>query len=269
MMAMPRANVPANWAELPDEQLLDLRLADLPLKLEGTVIEGRASRSCGGARGARAEGSRSIFTISDEWFTPDGTATHGGAVLHDAPAARAAREDRRCWKSRAASTNGACASFDTRPDTSSTTSYKLRLRRQRRALFGSSNEPYPEFYVPKPYSKAFVQHIDPWYAQSHPDEDFAETFAVWLTPESNWKQRYAGWPAFNKLEYVDDVDAIAARPQAARRRAPTKSIRCGGCVTRCGGTIDASAAITASTIPSSTIASCDGCSRMRRSSPAT
>ena len=26
-------------------------------------------------------------------------------------------------------------------------------------------------------------HLDPWYAQSHPDEDFAETFAVWLTPE--------------------------------------------------------------------------------------
>jgi hypothetical protein len=81
--------------------------------------------------------------------------------------------------------------------------YKLRLRRQRRDLFGSSSVPYPEFYSPKPYSKTFVQHIDPWYAQSHPDEDFAETFAVWLTPDSNWKRRYVGWPALGKLEYMD------------------------------------------------------------------
>ena len=83
--------------------------------------------------------------------------------------------------------------------------YKLRLRKQRRRLFGSSSNPYPEFYAPRPYSKSFVLHLDPWYAQSHPDEDFAETFAVWLTPESNWKTRYAGWPAIKKLEYMDEL----------------------------------------------------------------
>ena len=42
-----------------------------------------------------------------------------------------------------------------------------------------------------------------WYAQSHPDEDFAETFAVWLTPNSEWRQRYAEWPALKKLEHMD------------------------------------------------------------------
>jgi hypothetical protein len=62
---------------------------------------------------------------------------------------------------------------------------------------------YPEYYLPKPYSKSFVQHLDHWYAQSHPDEDFAETFAVWLDPRSTWATRYAGWPAQRKLEYVD------------------------------------------------------------------
>ena len=81
--------------------------------------------------------------------------------------------------------------------------YKLRLRKHRRRLFGSSSKEYPEFYDPRPYSKSFVLHLDPWYAQSHPDEDFAETFAVWLTPESNWKTRYAGWRAIRKLEYMD------------------------------------------------------------------
>ena len=81
--------------------------------------------------------------------------------------------------------------------------FRLRLRRQRREVFGSPSKPYPEFYTPKPYSKSFVLHLDSWYAQSHPDEDFAETFAVWLTPNSEWRQRYAGWPALQKLEYMD------------------------------------------------------------------
>jgi hypothetical protein len=26
---------------------------------------------------------------------------------------------------------------------------------------------------------------------------------VWLRPRSNWRTRYSGWPALNKLEYVD------------------------------------------------------------------
>ena len=45
-------------------------------------------------------------------------------------------------------------------------------------------------------------HLEQWYAQSHPDEDFAETFAVWLAPDSHWRERYAGWPVLRKLEYV-------------------------------------------------------------------
>jgi hypothetical protein len=81
--------------------------------------------------------------------------------------------------------------------------FRLRLRRQRRQVFGSPATPYPEFYTPKPYSKSFVLHLDAWYAQSHPDEDFAETFAVWLTPNSEWRQRYLGWPAMKKIEYMD------------------------------------------------------------------
>jgi hypothetical protein len=45
--------------------------------------------------------------------------------------------------------------------------------------------------------------MEGWYAQKHPDEDFAETFAVWLTPGSAWRRRYKGWPAMRKLRYVD------------------------------------------------------------------
>ena len=66
-------------------------------------------------------------------------------------------------------------------------------------LFGPSSQRYPRYYRPNPASKNFVQHLRLWYAQSHPDEDFAETFAVWLTPRANWRKRYAGWPALKKL----------------------------------------------------------------------
>jgi len=56
-------------------------------------------------------------------------------------------------------------------------------------------------------------HLDDWYAQSHPDEDFAETFAVWLTPGLDWRERYRGWKAMQKLECVDDLmRSIAGKP---------------------------------------------------------
>jgi hypothetical protein len=70
-------------------------------------------------------------------------------------------------------------------------------------LFGSITQPYREDYRPQPFSRRFVRHLPGWYAQKHPDEDFAETFAVWLTPGSAWRRRYKGWPAMRKLRYVD------------------------------------------------------------------
>jgi hypothetical protein len=98
--------------------------------------------------------------------------------------------------------------------------YQIRRRPTRRRLFGPPDTPYPEYYTPKPYSKSFVQHLDHWYAQSHPDEDFAETFAVWLDPLSMWGTRYAGWPALRKLEYMDRLmrDVARSRPTVRSRR---------------------------------------------------
>jgi hypothetical protein len=99
--------------------------------------------------------------------------------------------------------------------------YNLRRRRKRIKLFGKPSEPYPDFYLPRPYSKSFVLHLDSWYSQSHPDEDFAETFAVWLTPDSDWRTRYADWPALRKLEYMDELMRSLANtpaPVASRRQ---------------------------------------------------
>ena len=72
-------------------------------------------------------------------------------------------------------------------------------------LFGSFRRPYRDDYPFIPFSRDYVRHIAGWYAQKHPDEDFAETFAMWLDPDSHWRERYAGWGAIRKLEYVDRI----------------------------------------------------------------
>jgi hypothetical protein len=81
--------------------------------------------------------------------------------------------------------------------------YRLYATPGWRRMFGSFNRRYREDYRPIPFSRRFVRHIEGWYAQKHPDEDFAETFAVWLTPRLNWRRRYRGWPAMAKLRYVE------------------------------------------------------------------
>jgi Putative zinc-binding metallo-peptidase len=81
--------------------------------------------------------------------------------------------------------------------------YRLFMKPEWRRQFGKFSQPYKEDYKPTPFSTKFVRHIPGWYAQKHPDEDFAETFAVWLTPSSNWKRQYADTPAMAKLIYVD------------------------------------------------------------------
>ena len=95
--------------------------------------------------------------------------------------------------------------------------YELYKTEEWHGLFGPFRRPYREHYRFTPFSRDYVRHIAGWYAQKHPDEDFAETFAVWLTPRSKWREKYRGWPAMNKLRYVDRIcrelsDAPPLRP---------------------------------------------------------
>jgi hypothetical protein len=91
--------------------------------------------------------------------------------------------------------------------------YRLYEQQEWVKLFGAFTQPYREEYRPEPFSRRFVRHLPGWYAQKHPDEDWAETFAVWLTPGSDWRRDYAGWPdALAKLEYCDrTLDALKDR----------------------------------------------------------
>src|SRR5204863_1298931 len=91
--------------------------------------------------------------------------------------------------------------------------YLLYKKKRWQQTFGLASKEETEFYRPRPYSHSYVVHLDDWYAQSHPDEDFAETFAVWLTPGLDWRARFKGWKALQKLEYVDELmRSLAGHP---------------------------------------------------------
>jgi len=83
--------------------------------------------------------------------------------------------------------------------------YRLYRKPEWRRLFGHFSQPYEEDYKPVPFSVKFVHHTEAWYVQKHPDDDFVETFALWLTPESEWRKCYAETPAMAKLLYVEKL----------------------------------------------------------------
>lgn len=83
--------------------------------------------------------------------------------------------------------------------------FKFNKDPERINVFGDSSKKYPQYYLPKPYSKNFVINLKNNYAQSHPDEDFAETFSVWLQDKKHWQNKYANWPALKKLEYIESL----------------------------------------------------------------
>jgi len=197
---MARLPIRTDWVDLDDEALLDVRLADLPLTIEGTLAERvQLLQTELDSRGLRFP---LHFYLSDEWFTPDGV-TAIAVPFYLAHPRLAKLEEAQMLEVEGGEHEWCMRILRHEAGHAIDNAYRLRLRRQRRRLFGLPTKPYPEFYTPKPYSKSFVLHLDAWYAQSHPDEDFAETFAVWLTPNSEWRQRYAGWPALKKLEYMD------------------------------------------------------------------
>ncbi|HVG55340.1 MAG TPA: hypothetical protein VM846_12965 [Vicinamibacterales bacterium] len=207
-----------DWAELSDEELLDLRMADLPLRIEGTIAERIAQlRAELDDRGLRFP---LHFYISDEWFTPDG-ATAIAVPFYLAHPRLERLEEAQMFEAEGGEYEWGMRILRHEAGHAIDNAYRLRLRHARREIFGLPSKAYPEFYTPKPYSKSFVLHLDAWYAQSHPDEDFAETFAVWLTPNSEWAQRYKGWKALHKLDYMDTL-MRSLREQAPRVNNPAE-----------------------------------------------
>ena len=189
------------WADLPTEELLDVRLCDLELRLEGTALQARVDR-LHDELGRAGLVFRPYVWLATDWFTPEGST--GFAIPFWLAHRRLARLEHAQMFEAEGATHEQCMkllrheaahAFDN--------AYLLHWRDDWRATFGRYSDPYRVAYQVSPTSKQFVQHLGWWYAQSHPAEDYAESFAVWLTPGSRWQTAYAGWPALKKLRVLD------------------------------------------------------------------
>jgi len=200
---------------MDDESLLALRFCDLSLPRSSGMVAAHMQQLYRDLRG-RGISFRPHYWFAEEWFSPDGVP--GIALPFYLAQPRLMRLERRfmhqveggssLWLKRILRHEAGHA-LDT--------AYKLRDRADWREVFGNGSERYPVDYAARPASRRHVLHLRYWYAQSHPTEDFAETFAVWLQPRSRWRRDYAGWPALRKLEYVDALMAeIAARKPLLR-----------------------------------------------------
>ncbi len=187
--------------KLSDDEILAFRFCDLDLKIEGTSVEDGIRQLY-----EELDANNIIFRpdcyLADEWLCPDGEPVIGIAFYLAHP-----RLKKLEYKMMLEVEGGTKTSFMQllRHETGHAINYAYLLHRRKRwkDLFGPFSAEYPEKYKYRPYSKSFVRHLGEWYAQYHPDEDFAETFAVWLDPESNWREKYKGWKALDKLNYVD------------------------------------------------------------------
>lgn len=194
-----------HWENLSDEELLNVRICDLGVSLEdGPDFFFACVRSVEQELEAKGIKFRPYYWLSNEWFTPD--EVPGIAVPFFLFHPRLVELEKSQMLELEGGTRETCLKI-LRHETGHAieNAYELRRKRIVHKVFGRSSSPYPETYAPRPYSKKFVLHLDSWYAQSHPDEDFAETFAVWLTPDMDWKKKYEGWPALKKLELMDSL----------------------------------------------------------------
>jgi Putative zinc-binding metallo-peptidase len=191
------------WEKLSDEQLLSLRFCDLKLTIHGTELQDAIERLYRelSMRGMRF---RPHCWLAQEWFSPDGIPgiaipfylAHKRLIGIERRFMREVEGGNRNWLMRILRHEAGHA-IDS--------AYRLRRRSHWRAVFGPASLPYPDTYRPRPGSRRFVQHLGAWYAQAHPTEDFAETFAVWLKPNSPWRREYEGWPAYAKLQFIDQL----------------------------------------------------------------
>jgi len=212
------------WVRRKDESLLDVRLCDLGLRIEGTPIEDRVARLYEELdhRGLRL---KPHVWLSSEWFSPDGIP--GIAVPFYLAHPRLAKLEKKMMLEVEGGAEGECMRL-LRHEAGHTvsTAYRLHYKKRWREVFGKVSSPYRSTYRAVPTSRNFVLHLPWWYAQAHPAEDFAETFAVWLKPRSQWRRHYRGWPALKKLEFVDELmRGLAGTTPPVRSRKQVEPLR--------------------------------------------
>ncbi len=206
---MESAAEPA-WASLKDEELLQVRICDLKVRIEGSELEPRIAQFSNELL-EHGVSLRPDCYLGDEWFSPQGVPAIAIPFYLAHPRLKSL-EMHQMMEVEGGTPEWCLMLLRHECGHAIDHAYRFSERQAWRNVFGSPETEYtPETYRPRPYSRSFVQHLPNWYAQSHPDEDFAETFAVWIssTPEQ-WRQQYRGWKALEKLEYVDTLMQEAA-----------------------------------------------------------
>ena len=190
----------ADW-ESERQTLLAHQISELGLAIAGTRVE-RMVEQLYQELDARGLSFKPPVYLSDQWGCPDGIPLIGVPFYLADPRLERIEDD----FAEGIESDAESMRF-MRHEAGHAFNYAYRLydRPDWRQTFGPYSRPYRDRYKADPFSHDYVRHILGWYAQKHPDEDFAESFAVWLTPDLDWKKAYAGWPALAKLEYVDRV----------------------------------------------------------------
>lgn len=218
-------NRPREIDRLSDKELLQLRFCDLPIELSGTPVSQRAARVFNELSDRQIIVRPSTW-LSEEWFNPDGTV--GFAIPFYLAHPRLIRLERRLMlEAEGASEREALRIIRHETGHAIDEAFQFFRRPEYVAVFGSPLRQYPSFYAVKPHSRRHVVHLNAWYAQSHPVEDFAETFATWLRPKRLWRKQYRDWPAIEKLEAIDAwlSECRNVRPAVSNRRPQGELIR--------------------------------------------
>lgn len=202
-----------SWVDLPDAELLKVRIRDLGLAIEGSELVERVHQLHDELE-RKGLLLRPVFYLGDEWFSPEDSPSIAIPFYLAHPRLKALEQSMMmeveggdpAWCQRLLRHECGHAIEH---------AYQLHKKRKRRDVFGPRSADYdPDTYRPQPYSKSFVRHLPNWYAQAHPDEDWAESFAVWLDPQTDWRKQYKTWEkALAKLELVDSLmKEIAGKP---------------------------------------------------------
>src|SRR5205085_5946898 len=194
--------------------LLDTRICDLGLKIEGSQVEKFVQQLYRELEQKKIAKFRPGVYLTDEWGCPSGEPIIGVPFYlarHDL--AQIEKENNDLESDRE-------VMMYLRHEAGHAFNYAYRLHRtpEWKQLFGPYRRPYRENYRPVLFSKEYVRYLPGWYAQKHPDEDFAETFAVWMTPRSSWRKKYRGWGALAKLRYMNRIARELGKADPLRKR---------------------------------------------------
>jgi hypothetical protein len=192
-----------DWVHLSDEELLEKKISQLGLTLEGGGLQPLVQQLYDELSQKGLLFHPPCF-VGEEWFVPV------GIPIIFVPFFLAHDRLRRLERKMMMEVEGETPEWFMklmRHEAAHAYSYAHQLYKKKKwqQTFGLASTEESDFYRPRPYSRSYVVHLGDWYAQSHPDEDFAETFAVWLTPGLDWREKYKGWKALRKLTYMDEL----------------------------------------------------------------